>query len=201
MRTFGKGHHVGGLPFKGFLAGQRSGPVETSWSSTKGNAATFTTGWGMTSWKAAWQERAWRSWWTNWLWASNVAFHKGGILRDFRRRTASRSRKRVFPFCSALVRPPLECCVQFWAPQPRKDWHRFPRASILGNIQNPTGCGTEQSVLADPCFEHGGWTRWSPDLLQTSTVLWATDVFEVFPLLWKSNKEILAAKWELHPSL
>ena len=49
------------------------------------------------------------------------------ILGCITSNVASRSRERILPLDSALLRPPLQHCVQLWGPRDRRDMDLLER--------------------------------------------------------------------------
>ena len=54
-----------------------------------------------------------------------LAAQKSNRILDYKRSVTSRSREMILPLCSALIRPHLEYCIQFWGSQHKKNMELF----------------------------------------------------------------------------
>ncbi|RMC17162.1 hypothetical protein DUI87_05739 [Hirundo rustica rustica] len=66
----------------------------------------------------------------NMTWQCPLAAQKAiCVLGCIKSCVANRLREMTLLLCSALMKPHLECCIQLWSPQPKKEIH------LLGSVQ------------------------------------------------------------------
>lgn len=133
-------------------------------------------------WNLTWRQT------TKWPWASNAPlWHEksSSILGCVKHNMACRWRQMILALCSGLVRPNLEYCVQFWAPQSKNDMHLLEQVQCRAT-KMVKGLDHLSYVRSWDTWDYSAWRRLRGELINVYIHLLALNQEEeatVFPLV------------------
>jgi len=149
---------------RGTWTSSRSGPLWTSWGSTRPSARSCTwvrstpsinTGWSMKGLRSALLRRTWEDWWMqSCTWPGNVCSQPRKSIISWAASPAAWPPGRERGFCPSAPLwwdPHLESCVQLWSPQHSTDMDLLERGQRRPQ-RWPTGWSTSPT--------RKGWESW-----------------------------------------
>lgn len=160
--------------------------------------------WTFLGMEGPWLSRIWK---TKWLWASSApSWHEkaSSILGCVKRSMACRWEEMIFPLCSRPVRPNLEYCDQFWAPESKNNM------DSLEQVQRRTtkmvkGLDHLSYVRSWESWDYAAWRRIKRELIIVYKYLLAliqeveARVFSLVPTerTWVNRNELKILKFHL----